>query len=396
MRILTIFILAGLTMVGPLAIDTYIPAFYAIGQDFGASQTLVRLTLSIFLSGFVFMMLFYGALSDAFGRRPVILWSLAAYTAASFGAALASNFESFLIFRGLEGLAAGAGSVISRTIVQEHATGPDAQRVPVYIMMVFGFAMAIGPILGEGLHATLGWRSIFLVLGLFGALMFFACYNLLPESLAARPHRRFHLKTLVKDYRQILRHPQFIWLVLSFGIAFNGFALYARLAANIVATCLHLPEVVFAGLFVPLARGIMIVVTFSTRAVNRISPTRLLRLGYFIMALASMLSVIFNCLTGVIALWALLPLIFYAIGLAVATLANTNMKLDFFPDNRGVASSLQSIVQTLVFAIASGLVAPFLFDSVIKLAGGMLATFALGLYCLVLGRKNRPAAVLAG
>ena len=89
MRTPTIFILAGLTMVGPLAIDTYIPTFYAIGHDFGADQTSVRLTLSVFLSGFVFMMLFYGALSDAFGRRPVILWSLAAYTAASLGAALA-------------------------------------------------------------------------------------------------------------------------------------------------------------------------------------------------------------------------------------------------------------------------------------------------------------------
>ncbi|SFB10472.1 MFS transporter, DHA1 family, bicyclomycin/chloramphenicol resistance protein [Collimonas sp. OK607] len=383
-------------MVGPLAIDTYIPTFYAIGHDFGADQTSVRLTLSVFLFGFVFMMLFYGALSDAFGRRPVILWSLAAYTAASFGAALAPGLESFLIFRGLEGLAAGAGSVISRTIIQEQATGADAQRVPVYIMMVFGLSMAIGPIIGEGLHATLGWRSIFWALGLFGALMFLACYSLLPESLAAGPRRRFHLKTLVTDYRRMLKHPQFLWLVLSFGIAFNGFALYARLAANIVATCLHLPEVVFAGLFIPLARGIMIAVTFSTRAVNRISPARLLRIGYFIMVLASMLSIIFNYVTGAIALWALLPLIFYAIGLAVATLANTNMKLDFFPDNRSVASSLQSVVQTLVFAIASGLVAPFLFDSVIKLAGGTLATFGLGLYCLVLGRKNRPTAVLAG
>lgn len=394
MRTLTIFSLAGLTMVGPLAIDTYIPTFYAIGQDLGATQTLVRLTLSVFLFGFVFMMLFYGALSDAFGHRPVILWSLAAYTAASFGAALAPSLESFLVFRGLEGLAAGAGSVISRTIVQEHATGADAQRVPVYIMMVFGFAMAIGPILGEGLHATLGWRSIFWALGLFGALIFFACYNLLPESLATAPRRRFHLKTLVTDYRRILKHPQFLWLVLSFGIAFNGFALYARLAANIVATYLHLPSVAFAGLFVPLTRGIMIAVTFSARAVNGISPTRLLRIGYFIMGLASILSVICNYINGVTALWALMPLIFYAVGLAVATLANTNMKLDFFPESRGVASSLQSVVQTLVFALASGLLAPWLFDSVTKLAGGMLVTFASGLYCLILGRKKRPAVAL--
>jgi DHA1 family bicyclomycin/chloramphenicol resistance-like MFS transporter len=78
MNILLTVLLAGLTMVGPLAIDTYLPSFPAIAAEFGATPIAIQQTLSLFLFCFAFMMLFYGTLSDTLGRRPVILWSLVA------------------------------------------------------------------------------------------------------------------------------------------------------------------------------------------------------------------------------------------------------------------------------------------------------------------------------
>src|SRR3954453_19007018 len=123
MNILLTLLLAGLTMVGPLAIDTYLPSFPAITVAFGASPLLVQQTLSMFLFCFAFMMLFYGTLSDSFGRRPVIVVSLVLYIAASIGAALAPSIGMLLACRIVQGLAAGAGSVVGRAIVQDRFTG---------------------------------------------------------------------------------------------------------------------------------------------------------------------------------------------------------------------------------------------------------------------------------
>ena len=142
------WILAGLAMVGPLAIDTYLPSFPAIVQDFNASPLLVQQTLSFFLFTFAFMMLFYGTLSDSFGRRPVILVSLVLYVIASVGAALAPSLGWLLAWRVLQGLSAGAGSVIGRAIVQDRYSGAAAQKILSHIMMVFALAPAIAPVLG--------------------------------------------------------------------------------------------------------------------------------------------------------------------------------------------------------------------------------------------------------
>ena len=99
-KLLTV-ILACLGMIGALAIDTYLPSMPAIGVEFGVGPVAVQQTLSVFLFTFAFMMLFYGTLSDSFGRRPVILAALAVYTLASVGAALAPSFGWLLVFRAL-------------------------------------------------------------------------------------------------------------------------------------------------------------------------------------------------------------------------------------------------------------------------------------------------------
>jgi DHA1 family bicyclomycin/chloramphenicol resistance-like MFS transporter len=114
-------------MVGALAIDTYLPSIPAIGRDFEVGPVAVQQTLSVFLFTFAFMMLFYGTLSDSFGRRPVILAALLVYTSLA-GAAMAPTFGWLLAFRALQGLSAGAGSVIGQAIVQDRFSGAEAQR----------------------------------------------------------------------------------------------------------------------------------------------------------------------------------------------------------------------------------------------------------------------------
>ena len=184
-RLLTT-ILACLGMIGALAIDTYLPSMPAIGAEFGVGPVAVQQTLSVFLFTFALMMLFYGTLSDSFGRRPVILGALAMYTLASVGAALAPSFGWLLAFRALQGLSAGAGSVIGQAIVQDRFEGAQAQKMMSHIMMVFGLAPAIAPVLGGWLHVSFGWRSNFVALFGFGLAAWLMVWFLLPETVRQR------------------------------------------------------------------------------------------------------------------------------------------------------------------------------------------------------------------
>lgn len=385
-----IAILAGLAMVGPLAIDTYLPSFPAIAETFGVSALLVQQTLSLYLLAFALMTLFYGTMSDSFGRRPVLLWGLGIYVVASIGAAFAPSFGWLLVFRILQGAVAGAGSVIGQAIVRDRLSGADAQRALSYILTVFGLAPAIAPILGGWLQVTLGWRAIFVFLALFGAVMMAVCYRALPESLAPELRHPFKIKLIAGHYRDALLHRQFLLLAFANAFAFCGFALYVGSASNFVMNILGLPETAFAWLFIPLISGLMLGSTLSGRYAARIASRYLIRIGFASMAVAAFGNVIYNSFFSAAIPWAVLPLLLYAFGAALATPALTVIALDFFPHNRGLAAALLLFVRMFSFALITGLLAPLLFGSGFKLACGVLAGFLISWLCWMAGRPRHP------
>jgi DHA1 family bicyclomycin/chloramphenicol resistance-like MFS transporter len=375
-KLLTV-ILACLGMVGALAIDTYLPSMPAIGAEYAVGPVAVQQTLSVFLFTFAFMMLFYGTLSDSFGRRPVILTALTVYTLASIGAAWAPSFGWLLVFRALQGLSAGAGSVIGQAIVQDRFSGAQAQRMMSHIMMVFGLAPAIAPVLGGWLHVTFGWRSSFVFLAVFGALLILVCLKFLPESLPREKRQVFHPGTIGRNYVKVLRHPQFVLLSLALGLAFSGLSLYIGSASNFVMVILGLPETAFAWMFIPLVGGMVVGSAWGGKHAHKSTPTRMMWLGFGVMALGAAFNVGYNALFTAAVPWAVLPLFVYTFGLSVAMPAIQITALGLFPDNRGLASSMIGFIQMMSFALVSGLVAPLLFHSALHLALGVAAGLAL-------------------
>ena len=388
-RLLTV-ILACLGMVGALAIDTYLPSIPAIGREFDVGPLAVQQTLSVFLFAFAFMMLFYGTLSDSFGRRPVILIALAVYTLASLGAVFAPTFGALLACRALQGLAAGAGSVIGQAIVQDRYAHDQAhaQRIMSHIMMVFGLAPAIAPILGGYLHVTFGWRSTFLFLAGFGALLLLLVWRGLPGSLPKEQRHAFHGVVIARNYSKVVRKPEFLLLAIAVGLAFGGLSLYIGSAANFVMVILKLPETAFAWLFIPMIGGMTIGSAWGGRAASRIAPMKMIWIGFGIMGAGSLISVAYNYWFVATIPWAVLPLAVYTFGLAVAMPAIQVGALALFPDNRGLASSMLSFLQMTVFALVSGVLAPMLFDSALKLALGVLAGLAASFLCWRLGLRT--------
>lgn len=396
MRNLLTWILAGLSMTGALAIDMYLPSFHGIGASFAASPALVQQTLSAFLFAFAFMMLFSGTLSDSFGRRPLILCSLALYGAASFGAAVAPTLGWLLACRVLQGLAAGVSTVVGRAVIQDRLSGTDAQRMMASVMMVFGLAPAIAPILGGWLHTAFGWRSVFLFLGSFGALMLLVCWRSLPESLPAARRHAFHPGVIARAYWEVLRDRRFLLLALAFGLSFGGIALYIGSAASFVVGILHLPETGFGWMFIPLIGGMVCGSAAAGRLATRMPQARQILVGYGVIGAAVLVNVLYNALFVAALPWAVLPLFFYAFGVALAMPALTLAGMSLFPERSGLAASLQGFVQMVVFALVSGLLAPVLFDSALKLACGVLAAAVASALCwLRAGGSAVPAKAAA-
>jgi DHA1 family bicyclomycin/chloramphenicol resistance-like MFS transporter len=395
MRNLLTWILAGLSMTGALAIDMYLPSFHGIGASFAASPALVQQTLSAFLFAFAFMMLFSGTLSDSFGRRPLILSSLALYGAASFGAAVAPSLGWLLACRVLQGLAAGASTVVGRAVIQDRLSGAEAQRMMASVMMVFGLAPAIAPILGGWLYSAFGWRSVFLVLGSFGLLMLLVCWRGLPESLSVERRHAFHPGVIAKAYWEVLRDKRFLMLALAFGLSFGGIALYIGSAASFVVGILHLPETAFGWMFIPLIGGMVCGSAAAGRLAARMAQPRQILVGYAVMGVAAMVNVVYNALSAAALPWAVLPLFFYAFGVALAMPALTLAGMALFPERSGLAASLQGFVQMVVFALVSGLLAPVLFDSALKLACGVLAAAAVSALCWLRAGRSAPAKAAA-
>lgn len=379
--------LAGLAMVGAFAIDTFLPSFPAIASQFAVSMATVQQALSAYLLAFSVMSLFYGALSDSFGRRPVILASLVLFTVASVGAAFAPSFGWLLFFRVLQGLSAGGGRVIGQAIIRDRFSGAAAHRLMSHVTMVFGLAPAIAPVLGGYLHVTFGWRAVFVFMAALGLGLFAACMRYLPESLPPESRVRFHPATLAENYWQALSHPQFVARSLALGFAFGGLSIYIASAPSFVIGILHLSETAFAWLFVPMIGGIMSGSAFGARLAHHVRAQRVLHIGFACMGMAVVVNLAYNRLFAAQVPWAVLPIMLYTFGLGLAMPAMSLMTLDLFPRMRGLAASLMSFLQMLIFSLVSGVIAPLLFDSAIKLAAGVLAGFALSAACWAIGAR---------
>ncbi|WP_246860548.1 multidrug effflux MFS transporter [Noviherbaspirillum sp. UKPF54] len=380
--------LAGLAMLGAFAIDTFLPSFPAIADQFSVSMAVVQLALSAYLLAFSFMSLFYGTLSDSFGRRPVILASLLLFTAASIGAAFAPSFGWLLTFRVLQGLSAGGGRVIGQAIIRDRFSGAAAQRLMSHVTLVFGLAPAIAPVLGGYLHVAFGWRSVFVFMTVLGLALLAACLRFLPESLPPASRIRFHPVTLAGNYWSALRHPQFVARTLAVGLGFGGLGLYIASAPSFIIKILHLPETAFAWLFLPMIGGMMIGSAFSARLAHRVRPPAVLRIGFACMGLAAGANLVYNGFFVAAVPWAVLPIMLYTFGLGLTMPVMSLMTLDLFPKVRGMAASLVSFVQMLIFSLVSGVIAPMLFDSAVKLAEGMAVVFVLAMVCWGIGARS--------
>ena len=169
-------------MFGPFSIDTIFPAFPQLSAQLGADKLAMQQTISVYLLAYALMSVVHGPLSDAVGRRRVIIGGLAVFTLASVGCALAPDLGTLLLFRALQGLSAGVGLIVGRAAIRDLFQGDDAQRLMSQVSMIFGIAPAIAPLVGGWILGWARWPMIFWFLTAFSVLLLASTALWLPET----------------------------------------------------------------------------------------------------------------------------------------------------------------------------------------------------------------------
>lgn len=377
-------LLGGLAMFGPFSIDTIFPAFPAIGAQLGADKVAMQQTISVYLIAYALTSVLHGPLSDAIGRRRVILGGLVVFAFASAGCALATDLSTLLAFRALQGLSSGVGLIVGRAVIRDVLHGPDAQRLMSQVSMIFGIAPAIAPIVGGWILGWSRWPMIFWFLVGFAVVLTVATWTMLPETHPPPARLKFVPRLLLRDYAAIFVNPRFQRLAAASAFNFGGLFLYIASAPAFVMELLRLDgrpldETQFGWFFVPTIGGMVLGAYASGRAAGRLTGDRLVQLGFAAGAVAMAANLAYTFAAPSLEVpWAVLPMALHAFGIALVFPVITLAILDMYPRQRGSASSLQAFTTLVMNAVIAGIVSPWLSVDARLLALAATAMTAIG------------------
>jgi DHA1 family bicyclomycin/chloramphenicol resistance-like MFS transporter len=308
---------------------------------------------------FAFASLVHGPLSDAIGRRPVMIWGMVLYTVGSIACTFAPNYELLIASRMMQGATAGVGVVIGRAIVRDLYAGAQAQRLMNLTTMIFSIAPAIAPIIGGWAHVAFGWRAVFAVMVIFGLIFSYASWWKLPETHLPAARIPFSSRNLVSTSWTVLSHREFLLLSMAAAINFCSLACFIGSAPAIIEKHWGMSETSYAALFLPVITGILTGAAISRRIAGHMDLTRQVHLGLAITFSASIIRVILHLVFGDLPIPLQQGLLFLgAVGAQFAFPVLTLRMLDLFPAARGTAASAQSFVALLVTAFTLGIIAP--------------------------------------
>lgn len=227
--ILLYVVLLGLSMsLIALTVDPYLPAFPDIGQFFGVTNGVVQSTFTGVTLGIAVGQLTIGPLSDAFGRKPLLLAALAGYLLATTSSFFSNNFEVFMLSRMFMGFFAAGGDVVGRAIVRDLYRGRAMQQLLARIYLIQALAPIVGPVLGAQITSNFGWKSIFLVFSLIVLALLFAVAFALPESLPKGLRRSSSIFEMLQGFQRVLADRTFVGSAIYAALQIAG--LYAYLA----------------------------------------------------------------------------------------------------------------------------------------------------------------------
>lgn len=373
------FVIALLSMLGPFSIDTPFPAFPAMADDFEVSTADMQLVVTVYMAAFAVMSVFHGPLSDAVGRRPVMLVSCGVYAAASIGAALSGDLAVLLVFRAVQGLSAGGSTIVARTLVRDLYDGHEAQRLMSRVAVIFSVAPAVAPVVGGLLLQVGPWPLEFWFMATLGLVLIAVIVLVLPETHP--PHLRTPVRVgaILAGIVAVFRDAAFHRVTWAMTLTFAGQFLYIGGAAIFVGELLGQGELDYWKFFAPMVAGLMLGSAVSSRVAGRASPTSVVTAGVVFSAVSAALGVALAAWSGPALPWAVVAPSLMAFGVGAAYPNQNLLLLDLFPARRGAVMS-GAVFCTLMFnAIAAVTITPYAGRSVTGLALAAAGLMGLGL-----------------
>src|SRR5690349_20988957 len=385
-------LIGGLSMVSPFSIDTFFPAFHAMEKALQVDAWHLQQVLTSYMLPFAFASLVHGPLSDAIGRRPVMIWGMALYTVGSVACTLAPNYVSLIGARVLQGATAGVGVVVGRAVIRDLYEGARAQRLMSLTTMIFSIAPAVAPIIGGWAHVAFGWQAVFAVMTLCGLIFAFSAWWKLPETHPVDARVPFNPRTLVATSATVLRHPEFLMLAIAAAVNFGSLACYIGSAPAIVEMHWGKGETDYFMLFLPVICGILTGAIVSTIFARHLNLLLQVRIGMVITFVGALARALLHATVDDVPIPLQQGLMYFSgIGAQFAFPALTLRMLDLFPAARGTAAAAQSFMALIITAFTFGMVAPHVLARLDWLAWTSLVYATLASLCWYLSRRWHAA-----
>lgn len=351
-------LLGLITAVGPFAIDIYLPALPTLGTSLGASPAAVQMSLTVFFMIVGVCQLFYGPISDVFGRKPPIYAGLVIFALGSVGCALAPSIEVLIGFRVLQAFGACAGMVIPRAIVRDLYTGHEAARLMALLMLVMSVSPILAPLAGSLVISLWSWREVFAVLAVVAVACLVMTILQLPETHPAERRMNKTLGTAFGSYGALLRDPVFTGLSVVSGFGLATFFVFIGSAPFVYIEHYGLTPTQFSLGFALNAASFFAMSQLTARLSARFGLAPLIR--WSVVAVAAIMALLAATTLWVDSLPVMMTLLFIGFGfLGLLLPAAGVLSLEDHGAVAGSASALLGAIQMITAAASMTLVGVF-------------------------------------
>ncbi|MFC3808764.1 multidrug effflux MFS transporter [Terrabacter sp. MAHUQ-38] len=388
-RVRLALMLGALSAFPAMAIDMYLPGMPVMAEDLRADPGLVQLTVTVFVAGLAVGQVVAGPLSDAWGRRPLLVCGLITFVVGSLACLVVPTVGWLITARVVQSLGAAAATVLSRAVVRDHFEGSAMTRFLSTLMLVNGVATIVAPVVGGQLLGVAPWRAVFLVLAVVGAALLLLVVLRLPESLPQERRQPAHLGASLRTFAQVCRDVSYLRYVLAAALMFASLFAYISGSSFVLQEIYGLSAQQYSVVFAVNALGIALLGQANTLLVGRVAGEHtLLGVSLGIGTVAG-LGVLVSTLAD-LPLATLLVCLFLVVSMLGPVLANaTSLAMAPHASSAGAAASVQGVLQYLVGGLVASTMAALGEASAVAMGAAIFLSAAAAL--LVFSSRRRES-----
>lgn len=376
-------LLGMLSAFGPFVTDMYLPSLPAMGDYFSTSSSMVQLGLTTSMIGLAVGQIFFGPLSDRYGRRMPLLVAMWLFIASTICCLFSTSIEMFVAFRLIQGVAGAGGIVISRSVATDRYSGRELAKMLAVIGAINGVAPVAAPIVGGVLTESIGWQGIFAVLLGLGVILLGGCYCF-KESLPKEQRLASKWNDTFRSFKVVLQDRQYVFYVLQMAFAQGVLFSYIASSPFILQQHYGFSAFTFSLCFAVNAVAIGVAAALSVKFRRPVSCTLAGCIGMLVAAVGECVALMMGCGFWVYEL--LLLVLLFMMGLTFTS--TTTLAMERQRENAGTASALLGAV---CFAFG-GIVSPLVGIGNILTSTGIIfvisALCSLGCILMALGKRR--------